>query len=77
MEKELQLPANVKITKKQIMKMFFIFNSLENGWTVKKKGDNYKFTKKHEGKKEIFLDNYLSSFLEENFIMNQNFFVEE
>ena len=41
MEKELQIPANVKINKKQIIKMYFIYNSLENGWTVKKKGDNY------------------------------------
>lgn len=44
----------------------FIFNSIENGWTVKKHKDMYIFTKKHENKKEIFSDFYLKTFIKEN-----------
>ena len=48
-------------------KMAFIFNALNNGWTIKKKQKTYVFSKKHEGKKEIFLDSYLKRFMLENF----------
>ena len=44
----------------------FIMNALENGWRVEKKDNRYIFTKKHEGKKEIFMDDYLESFIKVN-----------
>jgi len=49
-------------------KMKLIFNSLDNGWTIKKnqEKDLYIFTKKHDGKKEIYLDNYLTEFIKNN-----------
>ena len=49
-----------------IQKMLFIFNALNGGWTVKKKQKKYFFTKKHEGKHEIFLESYLKRFIREN-----------
>ena len=48
-------------------KMAFLYNALENGWAIKKKKDVYVFTKNHEGKKEVYLDNYLKRFMKENF----------
>ena len=50
-----------------LQKMAFLFNALENGWSIKKKGSLYIFTKKHEGKKEIISDNYLLRFMKDNF----------
>ena len=47
-------------------KMKFINNALEDGWTISKKEDKYIFNKKHEGKKEIYLDSYLQKFIIEN-----------
>ena len=47
-------------------RMVFIANAIENGWTVTKKTDTYVFTKKHEGRKEVFLDSYLDSFVATN-----------
>ena len=47
-------------------KMIFIYNALENGWSVKKKEESFIFTKKHEGKKEIFSNEYLLTFMKEN-----------
>lgn len=44
-------------------KIMFINNAIEQGWTIKKNNDAYIFTKKHEGKKEIYSDNYLKKFL--------------
>jgi len=51
--------------------MAFIFNALENGWSIKKKDKLYIFTKKHEGKKEVYLDTYLKRFMVENFDINK------
>ena len=48
-------------------KMAFLYNALENGWCIKKKNNVYIFTKNHEGKKEVYLDNYLKRFMKENF----------
>tara|TARA_B100001057_G_scaffold491431_1_gene581655 strand:- start:177 stop:371 length:195 start_codon:yes stop_codon:yes gene_type:complete len=47
-------------------KMIFIYNAIENGWSVKKSKDSFIFTKKHEGKREIFSDEYLLRFMKEN-----------
>lgn len=51
-------------------KMIFMYNALEDGWEIKKRENKYIFTKKHEGKKEVFLDNYLHRFIERNFDVN-------
>ena len=51
----------------KLHKMVFLYNALENGWAIKKKKDVYVFTKNHEGKKEVYLDNYLKRFMKENF----------
>lgn len=47
-------------------KMQFIMNALNEGWSVKKKSETYVFTKKHEGKKEVFNNKYLDDFVKKN-----------
>tara|TARA_B110000008_G_C16933518_1_gene549675 strand:- start:18 stop:242 length:225 start_codon:yes stop_codon:yes gene_type:complete len=54
-----------------LQKMVFIYNALEKDWTVKKNKNSYIFTKNHEGKKEVFLDDYLKHFMTENFDINK------
>jgi hypothetical protein len=49
-----------------LQKCLFIMNALDNGWKVKKRKGSYIFSKKHEGRKEIFKEGYLESFLVEN-----------
>ena len=51
--------------------MVFLFNALDNGWSIKKRKDSYIFTKNHEGKKEIFDEYYLSIFMKENTDINK------
>jgi len=46
-------------------------NALNQGWTVKKNGDEYIFYKKHEGKKEVFREDYLRAFIESNLVLGQ------
>ena len=48
------------------VKMSFIFNAINNGWTVKKRKNRYFFTKKHENRREIFKEKYLGMFMKEN-----------
>jgi hypothetical protein len=64
--KELKDIDDIQIDKIEFQKMVFIHNALKNGWTIKKKQDTFIFTKKHEGKKEVFLDSYLVSFMKTN-----------
>lgn len=47
---------------------YFLYNVLNNGWTIKKsRQEEYTFIKNHEGKKEIFSNKYLHTFMKENF----------
>ena len=51
-------------------KMKFIYNAINDGWSIKKIINNnqeqYIFKKNHEDKKEIFSNNYLEQFLKNN-----------
>lgn len=62
----LDLNENIKIDKLQFQKMVFIMNALDTGWSVKKNGDSYIFTKKHENKREVFMEKYLENFIISN-----------
>jgi hypothetical protein len=55
---------------KQKYILAFIYNGLNNGWTIKKQNSKYIFSKNHEGKKEIFSDSYINTFLKDNFNFN-------
>ncbi len=57
---------NVKIDVIKFQKMLLLFNSIEQGWSVKKRNDAYVFTKNHEGKKEVLEDTYLLKFMKTN-----------
>jgi hypothetical protein len=64
---EISTDQSIQISKKQIKRMIFIQNALDQGWTIKKSDDSYIFTKKHENRREIFQENYLETFLISNF----------
>ena len=49
-----------------LQKMSFIYNAIQTGWTVKRVDDKYIFSKKHEGKKDVYSENYLKSFIRNN-----------
>ena len=57
---------NVKIDAIKFQKMLFLFNAIEQGWSVKKRGESFVFTKSHEGKKEVLEDSYLKKFMKAN-----------
>ena len=65
-EKQLDL----EIDKIKFQKMVFLYNALDNGWSIKKRNDSYIFTKNHEGKKEIFDESYLAIFMKDNISIN-------
>ena len=56
----------IQLSKKEFQKMIFIINALNQGWTIKKSEESYIFTKKHEGKKEVFQSEYLEKFIGTN-----------
>lgn len=62
---------NIEIDKLKFQKMVFLFNALDSGWSIKKKKDSYIFAKNHEGKKEIFNEEYLSIFMKDNSDINK------
>ena len=65
--------SNVKIDIIKFQKMLILFNSIEQGWSVKKKDGSYVFSKPHENKKEVFEDNYLLQFMKTNLDLNKIF----
>jgi hypothetical protein len=64
-DKELSIDIN------KLQKMLFIYNAIESGWSVHKNNQKYYFNKKHEGKKEVFLDSYLQEFIQNNASFNK------
>jgi len=52
--------------KNKIYVMHFVMNTLENGWTIRKKNDNFVFRKKHKNRDEVYSDDYLINFLKIN-----------
>ena len=61
-----ELPRRLEVDVVQIHKMAFVYNAVNDGWKVEKKEGKYVFSKKHEGKKEIYLDSYLEKFVSNN-----------
>jgi len=62
---------NFKIDSIKFQKMLLLYNSIEEGWSIKKIGDSYIFKKNHEGKKEILDEQYLLTFMKSNFDMSK------
>jgi hypothetical protein len=63
--------ANLKIDAIKFQKMLLLFNTIEQGWSVKKRKDSYVFTKNHENKKEIIDNSYLLQFMKTNLDLNK------
>ena len=59
------LDKNYKIDTLKFQKMVILYNAIDDGWSIKRHNQSYIFTKKHENKKEILHDSYLSQFLNE------------
>jgi len=57
----------------ELQKMSFIYNALDSGWSIKKANKSYIFSKNHEGKKEIFDEQYLAIIIKDN-INKKNIF---
>jgi hypothetical protein len=69
---DIYIDCNNDLDNIKLNKMKFIFNAINDGWTVEKQFNNndeekYIFKKKHENKKEIFSNNYLEKFINKNF----------
>jgi hypothetical protein len=62
---------NVKVDVIQFQKMILLFNSIEQGWSVKKRDGSYVFSKPHENKKEVLEDSYLLKFMKTNLDLNK------
>ena len=62
-----------KIDAIKFQKMLLLYNSIEQGWSIKKFKNSYVFSKNHEGKKEILEDAYLLKFMKTNLDLNKVF----
>lgn len=65
--------SDMKVDAIKFQKMILLFNSIEQGWSVKKRGDSFVFSKSHEGKKEVLDDAYLLKFMKSNLDVNKIF----
>jgi hypothetical protein len=62
---------NLNIDTVTFQKMMFLYNSINDGWTIKKRNESYIFSKNHEGKREVFHDSYLMKFMQDNMDPNK------
>lgn len=60
------LDNNLRIDAIKFQKMLFLYNSIEQGWSVKKREGSYVFSKNHENRKEVFEESYLTKFMKTN-----------
>ena len=70
-EIKLDNEKSLEIDKIKFQKMVFLYNALDNGWSIKKKQNSYIFKKNHEGKKEVLNESYLSIFMKDNADINK------
>ena len=63
--------TNIKVDVIKFQKMLFFYNSIEQGWSIKKSNNSYILKKNHGGKKEIFEDAYLLKFMKTNLDLNK------
>ena len=49
-----------------LQKMAFVYNAVQQGWSVRKRKGAYVFRRRHRGEKQIYLDDFLKKFVEEN-----------
>lgn len=64
------IPNNNQLDKKTFTKMNFLYNAINEGWTVTKQKNKYVFTKRHDGKKEVFSESFLDTFVQTNLMIN-------
>jgi hypothetical protein len=69
--KDLENNADFKVDAIKFQKMLLLYNTIEQGWSVKKRNGSYVFTKNHENKKEILDDSYLLKFMKSNLDLNK------
>jgi hypothetical protein len=50
----------------EINKLSFIHNALEKGWSVRKKGKYYIFSRKHNNEIKYFKPSYIYEFVQSN-----------
>ena len=62
---------NFKVDAIKFQKMLLLYNTIEQGWSVKKRNDSYVFTKNHENKKEVLDDSYLLKFMKSSLDFNK------
>ena len=70
MDINLYLEKKYTIKNIQFQKMLLIYNAINDGWSVKKENNSYIFTKLHNNIKEVFKEEYLTSFMNKNFDVN-------
>ena len=67
----LENEKSLEIDKIKFQKMVFLYNALDNGWSIKKNQNSYIFKKNHEGKKEVFNESYLTTFMKDSSDINK------
>jgi hypothetical protein len=63
--------SDLKVDSIKFQKMILLYNSIEQGWTIKKRNDSYVFVKNSESKKEVIQDSYLLNFMKDNLDINK------
>ncbi len=61
---------SISVDNIEYKKMCFVFNALNDGWSISKDKEYYIFKKKHRNKREVFTDTYLQEFICKNLTLH-------
>tara|TARA_Y100000385_G_scaffold276182_1_gene321625 strand:+ start:1286 stop:1492 length:207 start_codon:yes stop_codon:yes gene_type:complete len=59
--------SKININSKEFSKIIFIYNALEDGWSIKKSNNKYIFSKHKTKEKQIISENFLNIFITKYF----------
>lgn len=66
MDISVELGDHSNINVVTLHKMALVYNAVQDGWNVKKRGDKYIFSKPHQNKREVMCESFLKTFLRDS-----------
>jgi len=66
MDISIELGDHSSINVITLHKMALVYNAVQDGWNVKKRGDKYIFSKPHQNKREVMCEGFLKTFLRDS-----------
>lgn len=59
---------HAQVSERELQTMVFLYNAVNDGWTVKRRRGVYVFQKKHRNRQEVESSRYLDTFIDKHVV---------